>query len=193
MPTRKELIESLSDEINNLAQSVDNNSQISDSIIQRMESLKSDLERILSKGAEDMGKSIFMGNVAGGLISSVIQTAIENRNSDPHMIIAKRTYRAIHIIIDAYKNGDRKSYMGTLKLLKVYDFTHDQAVHILDLLLNKCGVLRTYEDDNGKEFIMVDEENEAFQKLNEGYKNNIYTYLTCEQPGEYDDEETEDE
>ena len=151
----------------------------------RLSDFRGELEATLKEGANSLREGLIeghlIGSVVGSLVGGVIQNALQRRSTDPHWIMARRIYDALHLITNAYAAGDRLNYDSTLYLLRAHEFKAEQARYVVDLLL-RAGALKEYQSDGEATFIMYDPDNEALQALRDGYSRNTLTYLTVGQP-----------
>jgi len=157
----------------------------------RLSDFRNDLETTLKKGAKNLRDGLIEGHLIGGIAGSVVQYALNQRATDPQWIMAQRIHDVIMLVGDDYNRGNRHDYDSTLHLLRVYEFKAEQARYIVDLLL-QAGVFAEFEDDDESEYIMIDVENETFQMLNNGYKNNTLTHLTSGQVNNNADDNEEE-
>jgi hypothetical protein len=164
-----------------------------ENLADRLSDFRLEMAETLKEGANTMRKGLIeghlVGNIVGSLVGGVIQNALQERRTDPRWIMARRIYDAIHIIGDAYNAGDRHDYDATLRLLRVHEFRAEQSRYVVDLLL-RAGVLKEYQEEGESTFIMLDPDSEAFEALQNGYRNNTLTYLTAgpSSDGEEDEE-----
>ena len=102
-----------------------------DRLERRLESFRDSLAETFKQGATEMRDGMLlggmMGNIIGGLVGGAIKNTLDRRATDPDWIRARRIYNSIKIIVDSFKAGGRNNRRATLKLLRIHDFTSEQA------------------------------------------------------------------
>jgi hypothetical protein len=202
MSSRKEIIEALLRETQELRSSMSGNTDASESLRADLDDLHSEItsasnqlasisdraimafsERIDSlrecfdDGSQKISDALIGGQIVGNFFGQAISNAIRNRQNDPRMVMAKKYYSLCHIICDAINVGDRLDYNDFINRLVMHEFDRDQAIYMLDRLMNKYQAIVERTDDDGNVFLWPDLESEIFTQLNDAVNNGRYLYI----------------